>query len=63
MDKKPNNFDFIVGVAVIAGLITGCLGLSLAAFALIKAEWIGVGLSLLAAALAFGLLTNGILRK
>ncbi len=63
MDKKPNRFDFIVGLAVIFGLITGCLSLSLGAFALIKAEWIGVGLSLLAAALAFGLLTNALLRK
>jgi hypothetical protein len=63
MDKKPNRFDFIVGIAVIAGLITGCFAFSLAAFALIKAEWIGVGLSLLAAAIAFGLLANAMLRK
>jgi uncharacterized membrane protein len=63
MDKKPNRFDFIVGIAVILGLITGCLGISLATFALFKAEWIGVGLSLLAAAFAFGLLANALLRK
>ncbi len=63
MEKKPSSFEKILGIAVVTGMITGFGGIVAAIFALINADWIGAGLCLLAAALAFGLLVNALLRN
>ena len=62
MEKKPNRFDNILGLVVIAGLITGFIGLVAAVLAIFAGESIGAGVCLAAAALAFGLLANAFLR-
>jgi len=63
MDKKPNRFELVLGLAVVATLATGLIGLVMAAIASFNSDWTGAGLSLVAAALAFGLLTNAVLRR
>ncbi len=62
MEKKSNKFEVILGIVVIAGMITGFVGLLAAVFAFFSADWAGVGVCLGAAALAFGLLANALLR-
>ncbi|MCJ7700388.1 MAG: hypothetical protein MUO62_02290 [Anaerolineales bacterium] len=62
MEKKSNKFEVILGIVVIAGMITGFVGLLAAVFAFFSADWVGVGVCLGAAALAFGLLANALLR-
>jgi hypothetical protein len=47
---------------VIASLVTGLAGLLVAVFAFFGGEWVGAGLCLAAAVLAFGLTANAILR-
>ncbi len=62
MEKKSNRSETLLGIVVIAVLITGFAGLLAAVFALFNAQWIGAGLCLGASALAFGLLVNALLR-
>ena len=62
MDSKVR-FEAVLGTVVIAGLVTGFAGLLGAVFAFFNADWVGVGVCLAAAAIAFGLLTNAILRE
>jgi hypothetical protein len=63
MEKKPNRFDNVLGLAVIAGLVTGFIGLVAAVFAIFAGKAVGAGVCLAAAALAFGLLANALLRE
>jgi len=62
MEKKPNRFETVLGTVVVAGVIAGIIGLAAGIIALIHGEWLGAGLCLGAAALAFGLIANAILR-
>ena len=62
MAKKPTRSENMVGFLTIAGMITGCVGLIGAVLAFLNADWTGTGLCLAAAALAFGLLANALLR-
>mgnify|MGYP006303393375 CR=1 FL=1 len=59
-EKRPES---IVGVTVIAGQVTGFIGLLGAIFAFFTDEWVGVGACLIASALAFGLIANAMLRQ
>lgn len=63
MDKSPSKFENVLGVVLILGLVTGIAGLLAAVFAFFSADWVGAGLCLAAAAVAFGLLANALLRK
>jgi uncharacterized membrane-anchored protein len=63
VDNKTNKFEAVLGIVVIASLVTGVAGLLAAVFAFFSADWVGVGVCLGAAALAFGLVANAILRQ
>ena len=63
MRKPPNRFDTVVGLSVVAGLLSGGLGLLVAVIAAFDGNWVGTGVCLMAAALAFGLTTNALLRQ
>ena len=52
----------IGGVAVIGGLISGIASLIVAVFAFLSYNWIGAGVCLGSAGLAFGLIANAIWR-
>lgn len=54
----------LVGLSVLGATAVGVLGFFAAILALFNEyDYVGVGLSLLAAAMAFGLLTNALLRE
>ena len=54
----------IVGLSVLGATAVGVLGFFAAILALFnETDYVGMGLSLLAAAFAFGLLANALLRK
>ena len=55
--------ETVGGLAVICGLLTGFLGLVIAALALFVSNWIGAGICLVAAALSFGLIANAVWRQ
>jgi hypothetical protein len=61
MNSKPNKFDMVLGMSVIACLTTGIASLLTALFAFYNSNWTGTGICLGAAAIAFGLLTNAII--
>ncbi len=63
MEKKPSRFEALLGISVIAGLITGLAAFLAAVFAFTNAAWVGVGVCLLAAAFGFGLVANALLRS
>jgi hypothetical protein len=63
MEGKADRFDAILGIMVTATLVTGLAGLLAGVLAFFTAEWVGVGVCLGAAALAFGLAANAVLRK
>ncbi len=63
MEKKSSRFETLLGISVIAGLITGLAGFLAAVFAFSNADWVGTGLCLLAAAFSFGLLAKALLRN
>ena len=63
MENKNNKFDAILGIIIIAGLITGIGSLVAAFFAFFNYDWVGTGVCLGAAALSFGLIANAILRS
>jgi hypothetical protein len=63
MEKKPNRLEAVLGIVVIASLVTGFSGLLIAVFAFFSTEWVGAGVCLGAAALAFGLVANALLRE
>jgi uncharacterized membrane-anchored protein len=62
MDNS-NRFSRLIGFIIFATLFTGLAALLGAIFAFFNADWIGTGACLLAAAIAFGLTTNAILRS
>jgi hypothetical protein len=63
MEKRSSRLEGVLGMVIIASLVTGLAGLVVAVFAFFDAEWVGGGVSLAAAALAFGLLANALLRS
>lgn len=62
MSKEMTRLDALLGRSVIAGTLTGFFALVAAFFAFIESDWTGTGLCLGAAALAFGLVANAMLR-
>ena len=63
MEKRHRKFDAVLGLVVIGSLVTGFAGLIAALLAFSSYNWIGIGICLGAAALAFGLLANALLRE
>ena len=64
MNNNQNSPSIIAGLAIILGLVTGLAALLVAFFAVVNDfNWLAAGLSLGAAALAFGLVANAILRE
>ena len=62
MDENRNGVW--AGLSVLGGFIVGVFGLLASLLALFNEyDYVGVGLCLLASAVAFGLLANAILRK
>ncbi len=61
MDSKKR-FDRWVGLAVLLSMIAGILSLLMAVISLIAGEFTGMGLCLVAAALAFGALSIALLQ-
>jgi hypothetical protein len=59
---KDRSGDALVGLAALGCGVTGTVGIVSAVWALVAGEFSAAGLSLAAAALAFGLLANGLLR-
>jgi hypothetical protein len=55
--------ETVGGLTVVGGLLTGFLSLAVAALALFVSNWVGAGISLVAAALSFGLLANAVWRQ
>lgn len=62
MERNRERFNTVLGIVVFAGLVTGALGLVGALVAALFRESAAAGLCLVAAALAFGLTANAILR-
>jgi len=54
---------WLIGLATLGTAITGAASLLLALFAFFSGQWQAAGLCLLAAAFAFGLLGNAMLRR
>ena len=63
MARRANRLEAVLGIVVIASLFTGFSGMLVAVFAFFSAEWVGAGVCLGAAALAFGLVANALLRE
>jgi hypothetical protein len=62
MKEKRDKFDAVLGILVIGIVVTGAAGLLAALFAAFTADWFGVGICLIAAALSFGHAVNALLR-
>ncbi len=64
-DSDGNNrLTTVIGLGVVGAVVVGVAGLIAAVVAAIGyADFLGAGLCLLAAAVAFGLLTNAIFRR
>lgn len=62
MERNRERFNTVLGIAVVVGLVTGGLSLLGALVAALFTEAVAAGLCLIAAALAFGLTSNAILR-
>lgn len=60
MDRR---FSSIIGFMIIAVIFTGIASFVVAVVAFFNSDWIASGISLAAAALAFGLTTNALLRR
>ncbi len=63
MEKRVERFQSLLSVGIIAGLVTGFVAFIAAALAFFSADWIGTGVCLAAAALAFGMISNAVLRQ
>ena len=64
MSDKSNRPEALVGWAVTGAMLTGLLAWFVAFFAVVNDyDWTAAGLALLAAALAFGLIANALLRQ
>ena len=53
MEKKSDRFEALIGIIIMAGLITGIAGLLAAVFAFFNTDWSGAGICLVASALGF----------
>ena len=62
MKKRSNFIDRLIGVIIFSTFGIGLLAIVIGFLAMLLGEWIGAGITLIAAALAFGLLANAILR-
>ena len=62
-DSAVRSGTAAAGLGVIGALLTGFVGIVGSLLATLKAEFIGGGIYLLAAALAFGLLANAVFRR
>ena len=63
MAKTTEKAETVGGVAIICGLVTGFASLVVAVFAFFTYNWVGVGVCLGAAGLAFGLVSNAVWRQ
>ncbi len=63
MEKQRSKLYAIVAQSVIAGMVTGFAALVAAVFAFIEGDWVGTGACFAAAAIAFGLVANAMLRN
>lgn len=55
--------DTLIGISAIGGVVTGASALVAALLSALSANWVGTGLCLLSAALAFGLIGSALLRR
>lgn len=63
MDReKIPMVEKLVGIAAIFGIVVGFIALLVAIFAFLSSEYLAAGLSLIAAALSFGLVSVAILK-
>ncbi len=63
MSENPKNTGLTIALAILyGGGVTGISSLVVAAFAFFDRDFLGAGISLLAAALSFGLMTHAVLR-
>ena len=60
MDRR---FSSIIGIALIFAMVTGIASLVVTVFAFFNADWLAAAIGLTAAALAFGLTANALLRR
>jgi hypothetical protein len=60
-DRRPLNV--FIGLATVGSAVVGGIGLLTAILVLFNGDVIAAGLSLIAAALAFGMLANAMLRQ
>lgn len=63
MPTDKGNGGLVVGIAIISSLFIGFVSFIAAVFAFFNNNWIGIGVCLIAAALAVGLLANAVLRN
>lgn len=61
MDQKKRNVENLVGVTTIFCLIVGFIAILVAVFSFFSGDYSATGLSLIAAALSFGLISLAIL--
>ena len=62
MAENRNKLSTVIGLATVGASITGVVSLIAAFFPLIDSDFAAAGTCLIAAALAFGLLANAVLR-
>ena len=63
MNENRSNLNTMIGLATLGCAVTGVAGFLSAIAAFADGEYIAVGVCLVAAALAFGLLANVVLRE
>lgn len=59
---EKSKAETVAGIAVLLAFVTGVASLVVAVFSFFSANWVGAGTCLVAAALAFGLVANAVLR-
>jgi hypothetical protein len=62
MATTTEKAETVGGIAVICGLVTGFASLVVAVFAFFNYNWVGAGVCLASAGLAFGLVANAVWR-
>ena len=62
MSTTTEKAEMVGGIAVICGLVTGFASLVMAIFSFFSYNWIGAGVCLGSAGLAFGLVANAVWR-
>jgi len=61
--QDRSKLDPVIGLVIVGSSLTGVAGLVAAAVSTFTGDHIGVGLCLIGAALAFGLLANAVFRS